>query len=153
MESFPDGRKPGTCLKHVPWLGYTQSPRSDRHHTWVICSFMSFSSVRAIKYNLSQHFSQSLIIYFAALHPSYFAMYTRAWKSLNSHAHGPADTDPYARHIPVGRVLAERTASAPLTEVDRANMYAGSFVFAPGPCAYDGESMGGTLVPDLLLLR
>lgn len=63
----------------------------------------------------------------------------RSWRSLNSHPHGPLDTDLYARHIPVGRVCAQRTSRAPLTETDLGNMYAGSYVFAPGPCAYDGE--------------
>lgn len=64
----------------------------------------------------------------------------RCWNSLNSHAFGPLDTDQYARHIPVGRVCAERTSRAPLTETELGNMYAGSFVFNPGPCAYGGES-------------
>lgn len=63
----------------------------------------------------------------------------RCWNSLNSHAFGPLDTDKYARHIPVGRVWAERTSRAPLTETDLGNMYAGSFNFVPGPCAYGGE--------------
>lgn len=67
------------------------------------------------------------------------ALAHRTWKSLNSHAFGPLDTDQYARHIPVGRVCAERTSRAPLTETDMGNMYCGSFVFVPGPCAYGGE--------------
>ena len=65
----------------------------------------------------------------------------RSWRSLNSHAHGPLDTDNYARHIPVGRVCALRTSRAPLTETELGNMYAGSHVFAPGPCAYGGKSL------------
>lgn len=72
----------------------------------------------------------------------------RSWKSLNSYAHGPLDTDLYARHIPVGRVCAERTSRAPLTETEPGNMYAGSFVFAPGPCAYGGEPRNSKHIVD-----
>lgn len=71
--------------------------------------------------------------------------FCRSWNSLNSHAFGPLDTDQYARHIPVGRVCAQRTSRAPLTETDLGNMYAGSFAFAPGPCAYGGEHITDVL--------
>ena len=75
------------------------------------------------------------------------ALSHRTWRSLNSHAFGPLDTDQYARHIPVGRVCAERTSTAPLTETDLGNMYAGSFNFAPGPCAYGGKRHKACMPP------
>eukprot|EP00903_Cladosiphon_okamuranus_P018120 g16675.t1 len=71
-----------------------------------------------------------------AIQKKHVANMYRTWRSLNSHAFGPLDTDQYARHIPVGRVCAERTSTAPLTETDLGNMYAGSFVFSPGPGTY-----------------